>query len=78
MYRLRRQIFRQIFRQIEQKPRRNPDGFQVGFVRYGGKYASKLCIKAYAVIDSEVPYFSLWAATAKKPPRLSSKYVETK
>ena len=25
------------------------------FVRYDGKYASKLCIKAYAVIYSEVP-----------------------
>ena len=51
MYRLRRQIFRQIV----QKPRRNPDGFQAVFVQYGGKYASKLCIKAYAVIYSEVP-----------------------
>ena len=51
MYRLRRQIFRQIV----QKPRRNPDGFQAVFVRYDGKYASKLRIKAYAVIYSEVP-----------------------
>ena len=51
MYRLRRQIFRQIV----QKSRRNPAGFQAGFVRYGGKNASKLCIKVCAVIYSEVP-----------------------
>ena len=49
MYRLRRQIFRQIV----QKP--HPVGFQATFVQYGGKYASKMCIKAYAVIYSEVP-----------------------
>ena len=51
MYRLRRQIFRQIV----QKACRNPVGFQVSFVQYGGKDASKMCIKAYAVIYSEVP-----------------------
>ncbi len=51
MYRLRRQIFRQIV----QKACRNPVGFQVPFVQYDGKYASKMCIKAYAVIYSEVP-----------------------
>ena len=51
MYRLRRQIFRQIV----QKARRNPVGFQAAFVQYGGKDASKMCTKAYAVIYSEVP-----------------------
>ena len=54
MYRLRRQIFRQIV----QKPCRNPVGFQAPFVQYGGKDASKMCIKAYAVIYSEVPYIN--------------------
>ena len=38
-----------------QKRRRNPVGFQVVFVQYSGKYASKMYIKAYAVIDSEIP-----------------------
>ena len=32
-----------------------PVGFQAPFVQYGGKDASKMCIKAYAVIYSEVP-----------------------
>ena len=49
MYRLRRQIFRQIVQKAY------PVGFQVPFVQYGGKDASKMCIKAYAVIYSEVP-----------------------
>ena len=48
MYRLRRQIFRQIVQKA------HPVGFQAPFVQYGGKYASKMCIKAYAVIYSEV------------------------
>ena len=55
MCRLRRQIFRQIV----QKLRRNPGGFQAVFVRYGGKFASKLYIKAFAVIYSEVPLFKI-------------------
>lgn len=46
MYRLRRQIV--------QKPCGNPVGFQTVFVQYGGKYASKMCFKAYAVIYSKV------------------------
>ena len=33
----------------------DPVGFQAVFVQYGGKYASKMCFKAYAVIYSEVP-----------------------
>ena len=49
MYRLRRQIFRQIVQKA------HPFGFQAPFVQYGGKDASKMCIKAYAVIYSEVP-----------------------
>ena len=62
MYRLRRQIFRQIV----QKLRRNPVGFQAVFVRYGGKFASKLCIKAHAVIYSEAPYIPIRCRLAKK------------
>ena len=53
MYRLRRQIFRQIVQKV------HPAGFQATFVQYGGKDASKMCIKAYAVIYSEVPYASV-------------------
>ena len=49
MYRLRRQIFRQIVQKA------HPVGFQAAFVQYGGKDASKMCIKAYAAIYSEVP-----------------------